>query len=84
MSLEELAQNLSTQPSSEPSVRKPPISERRLEANRRNARRSTGPKTPRGKHFAARNAIKHGLLRECAAPAQHQWQKGVVFAKRSH
>ena len=34
----------------------------KLEANRRNALKSTGPKTPTGKSIAARNATKHGLL----------------------
>jgi hypothetical protein len=62
MSLQEPAQNVSTQHPSEASARKPPVSERRAEANRRNARYSTGPKTARGKRVVARNAIKHGLL----------------------
>ena len=31
-------------------------------ANRRNAKRSTGPRTGRGKAIAARNALRHGLL----------------------
>ena len=33
-----------------------------IAANRRNAQRSTGPKTRRGKATAARNALRHGLL----------------------
>ena len=31
-------------------------------ANRRNAQRSTGPLTPRGKAVASQNSLKHGLL----------------------
>ena len=34
---------------------------RQLNANRRNARRSTGPKTDEGKHCSSRNNLKHGL-----------------------
>ena len=36
-------------------------SEKRLAANRANARRSTGPRTAAGKSKSARNAIVHGL-----------------------
>ena len=41
--------------------RKRPASIKRVEANRRNARRSTGPRTVDGKARASRNALKHGL-----------------------
>jgi hypothetical protein len=37
---------------------------RQLEANRRNALKSTGPKTEDGKQQSRRNAIKHGLTAE--------------------
>jgi hypothetical protein len=38
-----------------------PASDKRIEANRRNARRSTGPRTAAGKARAAQNARRHGL-----------------------
>lgn len=41
---------------------KQPISERKLQANRANAKRSTGPKTDAGKAASRRNALKHGIL----------------------
>jgi len=37
------------------------ISEKQLEANRRNAEKSTGPKTAEGKSNSSRNNLRHGL-----------------------
>ena len=37
-------------------------SPRRVAANRRNALKSTGPKSARGKAYSRRNALKHGLF----------------------
>jgi hypothetical protein len=39
-------------------------SEKKAEANRQNAQKSTGPKTPEGKEAARRNALRHGILSE--------------------
>jgi hypothetical protein len=39
-----------------------PISERKLQANRANAKRSTGPRTEAGKAASRKNALKHGIL----------------------
>jgi hypothetical protein len=45
-------------------------SDRKIKANRANARASTGPRTGRGRASAARNALRHGLsLPVCSDPA---------------
>ena len=45
-------------------------SERKIKANRANARASNGPKTAKGRARAARNAFRHGLsLPICSDPA---------------
>ena len=37
---------------------------RQIESNRRNALRSTGPKTEAGKQRSSKNAVRHGLTAE--------------------
>lgn len=38
--------------------------EKQLAANRENAKRSTGPRTPGGKYISSQNAVTHGLFAE--------------------
>ncbi len=45
--------------------KKPPASSRKIEANRRNASKSTGPQTQVGKRTVAKNALKHGFFSKC-------------------
>ena len=47
------------------------VSSRKIEANRRNARKSSGPKTAAGKKRVSKNAIKHGFFSKWLL-VQHQ------------
>jgi hypothetical protein len=48
-------------------------SDKKADANRRNALKSTGPKTPEGKAAVRLNAVKHGLLsREIVLPGEDE------------
>ncbi len=42
------------------------LSERQLDANRRNAQHSTGPRTPEGRAAVSLNALRHGLASQTA------------------
>lgn len=54
---------------------------RRIEANRRNAKRSTGPRTKDGKSRSSRNAAKHGLLAQSPIFDEDP-QEFIAFAER--
>ena len=49
--------------------------EAQIEANRANAQKSTGPRTPEGKATVAQNAVKHGLLARTAVLHGEDWEE---------
>jgi len=55
------------------------VSKAKRRANRRNAKKSTGPKTPEGKQRSSRNAIKHGLLARHVVLADDPNEKPADF-----
>jgi hypothetical protein len=50
----------------------PYLSEAKLRANRENAKKSTGPKTPQGKRNSSRNSWKHGILSKVVVAASEE------------
>ena len=52
---------------------------RQIEANRRNALRSTGPKTDAGKQVSRRNALRHGLTAETVLSALEDTEDYKAF-----
>src|SRR5437763_15950868 len=52
---------------------------RQVEANRRNARLSTGPVTAEGKSKSRRNAVRHGLTAETVIDALEDAQDYAAF-----
>lgn len=58
-------------------------SERRIAANRANAQKSTGPKTPEGKANAAQNARRHGFRAKSLMPSHANEVRRLVELLRS-
>src|SRR3954469_8342794 len=52
---------------------------KQIEANRRNARRSTGPATQEGKLRSRRNAVRHGLTAETVIGALEDAEDYTAF-----
>jgi hypothetical protein len=53
-------------------------SEAQITANRRNAAKSTGPKTETGKAVVARSALKHGLTAQKIVCCDEKWQDFIA------
>jgi hypothetical protein len=51
-------------------------------ANRANAQKSTGPRTPEGKAIVAQNAVKHGLLAQGGVIKGEDWGEFELFRGR--
>lgn len=58
---------------------KQPVSDRKLQANRANAQKSTGPRTPEGKARSSQNARTHGLLARRFIPANDPTEDPAEF-----
>jgi hypothetical protein len=56
-------------------------SERQIAANRRNARKSTGPRSGAGKNRSSRNAYRHGLTLSIASSAAVTKQRDKLVRK---
>src|SRR4051794_26908923 len=52
-----------------------------IEANRKDAQKSTGPRTKAGKAIARLNALKHGARARSVAPVPPQEDPGELDAK---
>lgn len=70
------AKEPSASPSSPTEVAgKPPVSSRKLEANKKNAQKSTGPRTEDGKAKSASNSYVHGFFAKHLFPTAEQAAK---------
>jgi hypothetical protein len=58
-----------------------PTSEKRVAANRANARKSTGPRTAAGRARSRLNALKHGLCARVVLLPGEDWREYQAFAK---
>jgi hypothetical protein len=53
--------------------------EAQIAANRLNAQKSTGPRTPEGKEKVSQNAVTHGLLARAAVLHGEDWEEFTCF-----
>ncbi|HTA40972.1 MAG TPA: hypothetical protein VK789_00915 [Bryobacteraceae bacterium] len=59
-----------------------PVSEKQLEANRRNAQRSTGPRTAEGKARSSLNNLRHGLTGQITVLPEEDREAHDAFCDR--
>jgi hypothetical protein len=58
-------------------------SPKQIEANRRNARKSTGPRTPAGRAASSRNALRHGLTAyQIVVPSEREKDFNAFYQER--
>jgi hypothetical protein len=67
---------------SQPTTPKKQPSDARLRANRRNAQKSTGPKTEAGKQRSALNATRHGILSQVIHLPEEEMKSYDEFTER--
>jgi hypothetical protein len=67
---------------SQPAKPKKQLSDARLRANRRNAQKSTGPKTAEGKGRSALNAARHGILSQVIHLPEEEMASYNEFTER--
>ncbi len=60
------------------------LSERQLAANRLNAQKSTGPRTPEGRAICSQNASRHGSLASEVLLACEDRKQFIRYARRYH
>ena len=59
-----------------------PVSEKQIEANRRNAQRSTGPRTAEGKARSSLNNLRHGLTGQITVLPEEDREAHDAFCDR--
>src|SRR5437016_579420 len=60
------------------------LTEAQLAANRANAQKSTGPRTPEGKDISRLNAVRHGVTQQVMVMPAPQMEAYLVFNKQLH
>jgi hypothetical protein len=59
-------------------------SRKQIEANRRNARKSTGPRTAAGRATSSRNALRHGLTAKQIVVSDESAKEFMAYYRECH